>query len=354
MKMALIDVAKASLGELNLFHCLVMTIIALPFLNIIYTKGLKMLLTKVGFQITYIHTLIATFWGISFKLISLITIYGHLEGNWNLLDWRSRLDDELTKCKVHEKTIVHGFNTVFVLHTAFLIQDFLDTLVTKGYKNVEFLRKQLFLAIYILASYQGCSMFGLSLLFVSDCSEVVELGSRLIFLISTHTTSRVLRSVSKIILAFALYWWVLTYLYTYPVFLTHNKTMASSMMKADLIMLIVMDTLTWVYLIFTIIASTFTRIMASLAFQSIDRPQTMEFFLLGCDPWIAKWTRPSILLDSEPVLPEQVRTNLNTLRASIRARNIIMRKVKKLREKKINTARGSSVCVDSNDDEPTN
>jgi len=321
------------------FYWLVLAIIIISLFNFVYSRTMKPLLLRIGVRGNFVLPFMESIWQLSFFIIALPMTYICLEESL-LDDWVLTLDKQLTACKLHEEECfsrVQGMKSVFILITAFLLDDIIATFLSKGFKNFDFYQKQVFFAIFALTCYSKCAKFGLCLFFLSNCVKAAELASKISFLVAKRTSSNVLHVVTIVLAAVSVKMWLSTFLYVYPVFLSNNKSVNSAMMKAELNMLIVMDFLTWVYLAVTVANSMFTRMVLSVAVQSDLRPKCLAYFLLGCDPWI-KWltnTASHTVKGVEDVIQSPAQRQLRTLRALITCRKLLMRRVGRLREGKL-------------------
>lgn len=118
----------------------------------------QLLLQRVGVSGQDRKHLTETIWQLCFTSVSVPTVLFCVGGNvsdiFNLLGgWALRLDYQLSKCKIHEDVELPGVKTLFVLHSSFSIHEMLSTWYDKGFKNFEFLQKQMFLAIFVLTYY---------------------------------------------------------------------------------------------------------------------------------------------------------------------------------------------------------
>lgn len=315
------------MAEFNVFHWLTITVIFFVLLYYSFLKIIMNLLTKVGVRQSYTRPIIDSIWLLFFKSISALILHNRVKGNWYPMFWEVQLAEEFKKCKEHRETTFQEFKTIVVLFTAFLIQDFVNILITDGIKNFKCLQKKVVLAVFTLAIYKRCTTFALSFFFMSNFSDVFIIGSRLVLLLSKYTDFQTLRNVSKSMLAFGLYWWTITYFYSYLAFLTRNTSIGvSSSIKADHSMIII-ETMAWIHLLLTIVTSTLLRVIAS--YVKSEQPCSMEWILnLPQNEMI------TIQVENNLDSTQPYSSNVQTLHSTVLCRNLIMRKVKAMREKK--------------------
>ncbi|KAG8253897.1 hypothetical protein J6590_019562 [Homalodisca vitripennis] len=238
------------------------------------------MLAKIRFSPWNRSYFISAIWNLSFILVSSMIIIMMIDGSLTDLflpiAGNIDLNEELVCCKTHQhkqhQIDVSGVTSGFVMHFGYFMSSTIYAIGQKSYKSLEFLRKQIIFAIILLTYYSKCPLYGLCILLISHRSSLLQNATKLCILVGHHTNSARLAAFSLGIFVYYGAIWFVSFVIELPMFLSRNKTIESSMMFAELNLLIIIHGLVVMY----VIISLFEGLTAVLRdFTNMDR-NTLE------------------------------------------------------------------------------
>uniref|UniRef100_A0A1B6FFW0 Uncharacterized protein n=1 Tax=Cuerna arida TaxID=1464854 RepID=A0A1B6FFW0_9HEMI len=275
-----------TMEKVPIIPLVVLATVVMMFFQALFSKLMQMLLTKIQFLVWDRNFLLKVIWQLCFILVSSMVIIVMIDGS--LADLllppfvgNIDLEKELAFCKSHKKVDVSGVKSAFIMHTGYFAANTIFGLINQSYKTLEFLRMEIMFAIIMLTFYSKCPLYGMCILLISHQSSLLENVSKLCILIGRHTDSELLATFSVGFFAYHCAMWLAAFIIEMPMFLSTNKTIDSSMMFAELNLLIITHGLVVAYVIVSFFEGPFTRMVHAYVSHAPDGEKNLIFFLFG-------------------------------------------------------------------------
>uniref|UniRef100_A0A1B6HKG4 Uncharacterized protein n=1 Tax=Homalodisca liturata TaxID=320908 RepID=A0A1B6HKG4_9HEMI len=266
------------------------TLVMMSF-EALFSKIMKKMLARIRFSPWNRNYFISAIWNLSFILVSSMIIIMMIDGSLTDLflpiAGNIDLNEELVCCKTHQhkqhQIDVSGVTSGFVMHFGYFMSSTIYAIGEKSYKSLEFLRKQIIFAIILLTYYSKCPLYGLCILLLSHRSSLLQNATKLCVLVGHHTNSLKLAAFSLGIFVYYGAIWFVSFVIELPMFLSRNKTIESSMMFAELNLLIIIHGLVVMYVIISLLEGPCSRMIIAYISHAPDSEKNLKFYLFGAN-----------------------------------------------------------------------
>uniref|UniRef100_A0A1B6CFS6 TLC domain-containing protein n=2 Tax=Clastoptera arizonana TaxID=38151 RepID=A0A1B6CFS6_9HEMI len=274
-----------SLQNITILQWIILFVFIWIILHILLIKLTEKFLKRVGVNEHRSKLLCKTIWDLCFFSMSSYMIVEHL--SLDVVKFATNtliiIDKKTNECFLMDNNKVANSEVLFVIITAYFIHSASWTLYTQGFRNVEFLQKELITLFFILTRSLRCTEYGMMLLFFLHSHHIFEELTKLLYILGLICSSNVLRNASKCVFSIHILYWGRQFLYLCPqlLLLLSSRKINSSMVRAELNLLMLLPATVALYYLIMLYSSSVNRLLWHYLKTSGMCPISLEYILFG-------------------------------------------------------------------------
>lgn len=345
---------NTSLQKMSVLHWIGLSFFLWVIVHAIFYKINKPILRSIGIKRERDNTnVLISIWTISYCTVSTFLMFISVDDLFNkpLVELMLNKYGQCFGRTNKNYNQQHSY-AIFVLCTSFLIHSICWSYKLKGYKNFEFLKKELCVTILVVSFSLRCNQFGMLVLLISNIFTIQEECMKLLFIFNNVTVKSNKVSVFlKLVFAVVSILWSIMHFVVLPrlLYMIINKKVSSSMVLAEFVFLLVLVVGLCVYYVACVIDSPTGRMLVKTVKNQVNG-YSLEYFLFGS---VSDIMRSSHRLANHSVIRSnstsseeyfaRKRQNVATVYQTVRCYMTLKRKLKRIREKKMADVANESV-----------